>query len=199
MNLDALNLDALRPLIPLPLVVKISAVAGVFVAIIVAFYLISVVPMQEEIAQEELAIESQRLLLQKNQRLAQNIPKKKEEYKALQKQLKVALNMLPKKSQIPDILEGVTWAGKDSGLTFTQFKPGKESVKSIYAEVPVALNVEGSFKQLLTFLKRVGEMSRIVDIKNLSLTVDEGQVLKVKGEAVTYRFVSNAAKKKRKR
>lgn len=199
MNLDALNLDALRPLIPLPLVVKISAVAGVFVAIIVAFYLISVVPMQEEIAQEELAIESQRLLLQKNQRLAQNIPKKKEEYKALQKQLKIALNMLPKKSQIPDILEGVTWAGKDSGLTFTQFKPGKESVKSIYAEVPVALNVEGSFKQLLTFLKRVGEMSRIVDIKNLSLTVDEGQVLKVKGEAVTYRFVSNAAKKKRKR
>jgi type IV pilus assembly protein PilO len=153
--------------------------------------------LQEAIANKKIQVEHQRVVLRKNQRLASNIPKKKEEYKQLQKQLKIALNMLPKKSQIPDLLEGVTWAGKDSGLNFTAFKPAKESVKSIYAEVPVSLDVTGSFRQLLTFLKRVGEMPRIVDVKNLSLAVDTQNKgsLKIKGQAVTYRFVQTEKKK----
>jgi len=199
MNLDSLNLDALRPLIPLPIVVKIASVVGLFILILVAYYFVFLVPLQDDIDREQVSIEGQKVQLQKNQRLAKDIPKKREEYKTLQKQLKIALNMLPKKSQIPDLLEGVTWAGKDSGLSFTQFRPGRESVKSIYAEVPVSLTVSGTFKQLLTFLKRVGEMSRIVDIKNLVLKADKDQLLQVKGEAVTYRFVRSEQKKKKRK
>ena len=201
MNLDALNLDALRPLIPLPLATKVAGLVAVLVLIGVGYYTAVWTPLQEAIANEKIQVEHQRVVLRKNQRLASNIPKKKEEYKQLQKQLKIALNMLPKKSQIPDLLEGVTWAGKDSGLNFTTFKPASESVKSIYAEVPVSLDVTGSFRQLLTFLKRVGEMPRIVDIKNLSLTVDtqSSGALKIKGQAVTYRFVQTQNKKNKRR
>ncbi|MDQ7002424.1 MAG: type 4a pilus biogenesis protein PilO [Ghiorsea sp.] len=198
MNLDALNLDALRPLIPLPMMTKIAALVVVLILICVGYFIVIWSPLQEAVDEEKIEVEHQRVLLQKNRRLASNIPKKKKEYKQLQKQLKVALNMLPKKSQIPDLLEGVTWAGKDSGLNFTTFKPGQESVKSIYAEVPVSLDVTGSFRQLLTFLKRVGEMPRIVDIKNLSLIVNrQGSDVKlnIKGQAVTYRFVQAAGKK----
>jgi len=107
--------------------------------------------------------------------------------------------MLPKKSQIPDLLENVSWAGKDSGLEFKTFKPGREISKQIYAEVPVAFNISGSFRQLLTFLKRVGEMSRIVDVKNMQLSRGKSAgMLAVKGQAVTYRFVEAGAKKGRK-
>ena len=197
MNLDALNLDALRPIIPLPMVVKVAALVGITILIMVAYFFMFWSPLQDSIEQEKAQVESQRIRLNKNQRLAKNIPKKKEEYKKLQTQLKIALNMLPKQSQIPDLLEGVTWAGKDSGLSFSEFKPEKESVKSIYAEVPVKLQVTGSFKQLLTFLKRVGEMSRIVDIKNLDLKVKENQPLEIEGQAVTYRFVEGGKKKKK--
>ncbi len=197
MNLDALNLDVLRPIIPLAMVVKIAAVVGVAIAIAVAYFFMFWSPLQDSIEQEKTQVESQRIRLNKNQRLAKNIPKKKEEYKKLQTQLKIALNMLPKQSQIPDLLEGVTWAGKDSGLDFSVFKPERESVKSIYAEVPVTLQVTGSFKQLLTFLKRVGEMSRIVDIKNLDLKVNKNKPLKISGQAVTYRFVEGGKKKKK--
>jgi len=201
MNLDALNLDALRPLIPLPMVTKVAGLVVVLVLIAAGYFVAVWTPLQDAIANEKIQVEHQRVLLSKNKRLASNIPKKKEEYKQLQKQLKVALNMLPKKSQIPDLLEGVTWAGKDSGLNFTTFKPAKETVKSIYAEVPVSLDVTGSFRQLLTFLKRVGEMPRIVDVKNLSLVVDSGNsgVLKIKGQAVTYRFVQAENKKNQRR
>jgi len=197
MNFEALNLDALRPLIPLPMLTKLLILVGVVVGICIAYYAVVWSPLQDEIVAEKAQLEKERKDLRDNRKLASNIPKKQEEYKNLQVQLKVALNMLPKKSQIPDLLEGVSWAGKDSGLSFSAFKPGKESLKSIYAEVPVNLNVSGTFRQLLTFLKRVGEMPRIVDVKNLSLSTSEGsKTLTIQGEAVTYRFVESGSQQK---
>lgn len=200
MNLDALNLDALRPMLPLPMWQKAAALAAVLVLIIAAYIYLGWMPLQEEIERQEAQVEQQRILLKKNQRLAQDLPKKRAEFAKLEKQLKVALNMLPKKSQIPDLLENVSWAGKDSGLQFSVFKPKNESVKQIYAEVPVELKVSGTFKQLMTFLKRVGEMPRIVAVKDLTLS--KGQVnapLEIHGTVVTYRFVEASAGKKNKR
>ncbi len=196
MNFDAVNLDVFRPLIPFPTIIKVSVLLTLVVAIFVGYYIFIWSPLQTSIEAEKTQVEHQRVILNKNERLASNIPKKKEEYKKLQTQLIIALNMLPKKSQIPDLLEGVTWAGKDSGLEFSAFKPGSEKVQSIYAEVPVSLSVSGTFRQLLTFLKRVGEMPRIVDVKNLSLTMGKEENLEIKGQAVTYRFVEGGEKKK---
>ena len=199
MNLDALNLEVLRPIIPFPLLSKIAVLVAVIVALMAGYYFMMWTPLQEKIEGEKAQVERQRILLKKNQRLASNIPKKKEEYKQLQTQLKIALNMLPKKSQVPDLLEDVTWSAKDSGLVFSIFRPKKENVKSIYAEVPVDLVVTGTFKQLLTFLKRVGELSRIVDVKNLQLKSKKDQKLEIRGQAVTYRFIESDAGKKKKK
>jgi len=181
--------EGLRPILPLPAWQKLLTLVVTFAVIVGAYVYLGWIPLQEEITRQEAQVKMQKSLLAKNQRLAHDLPRKQREYAKLEKQLKVALNMLPKRSQIPDLLENVSWAGKDSGLEFSQFRPGKEVAKQIYAEVPVDLNVTGSFRQLLTFLKRVGEMPRIVDIKGLSLLQGSGNELKVSGQAVTYRFV----------
>lgn len=198
MNFGSFNLSALevlRPILPLPMWQKLVALAASFVLILVAYIYLGWIPVQEEITNEEAKVEQQRVILKRNQLLAKDLPRKQKEYAKLEKQLKVALSMLPKKSQIPDLLESVSWAGKDSGLQFSVFKPKGEAVKQIYAEVPVDLNVSGTYRQLLTFLKRVGEMPRIVDVKNLTLTQDvAGGALSIKGEAVTYRFVEAGKK-----
>jgi len=197
MNLDSLNLDALRPILPVPMWQKLAVLGGSLVILLVVYVYFGWMPVQEDIARQEVQAEQQRVQLKKNQRLAQDLPRKQAEYAKLEKQLKVALNMLPKKAQIPDLLENVSRAGKDSGLEFSEFKPKGEEVKQIYAAVPVSLNVSGSYRQLLTFLKRVGEMPRIVDIKNLKLTQSkEGSVLKIAGESVTYRFIEQSEMKK---
>ncbi|MDX8388892.1 MAG: type 4a pilus biogenesis protein PilO [Mariprofundaceae bacterium] len=187
MDLSALN--GLRPILPFPLVYKAGVLAAAFVLALAGYTYFGWMPLQEEIQAERAKVEKERILLKKNRALAKNLPKKMKEYAELEKQLKVALNMLPKKSQIPDLLESVSWAGKDSGLEFTEFRPKKEVAKKFYAEVPVNLDVNGSYLQLLTFLRRVGELSRIVDVKNLQLSRDKGSQLKVKGQAVTYRFL----------
>jgi type IV pilus assembly protein PilO len=150
-------------------------------------------PVQDQIKQQQQQVEQQRLILQRNQRLAKDLPRKRKEYAQLEKQLTVALSMLPKQSEIPDLLENVSWAGKDSGLEFHVFKPGAEVSKQFYAEVPVNLDVSGSYGQMLTFLKRVGEMPRIVDISNLTLgQTTAGGPLTITGKVTTYRFIEQA-------
>ncbi|HXH71827.1 MAG TPA: type 4a pilus biogenesis protein PilO, partial [Mariprofundaceae bacterium] len=57
-----------------------------------------------------------------------------------------------------------------------------------------SLNLSGSYRQLLTFLKRVGEMPRIVDVKNLKLEPAKDGDLKISGQAVTYRFIESEPK-----
>ncbi|NWF38145.1 type 4a pilus biogenesis protein PilO [Mariprofundus sp. NF] len=185
--------EGLRPILPLPAWQKLLTLVVTFAVITGAYVYLGWIPLQEEITQQESQVAMQKMRLVKNQRLAHDLPRKQKEYAKLEKQLKVALNMLPKKSQIPDLLENVSWAGKDSGLEFKQFRPGREVARQIYAEVPVDLDVTGSFRQLLTFLKRVGEMPRIVDIKGLTLSEAKDNELNVKGQAVTYRFVEAKA------
>ncbi len=187
-------LESLRPLLPMPLWHKLLFLLATFALIIAVYFYMGWVPLQQSITQQKTAMKLQQTMLLKNQRLAHDLPRKQLEYTKLEKQLKVALNMLPKKSQIPDLLENVSWAGKDSGLLFKRFKPGKEAIKQIYAEVPVKFKVSGSFRQLLTFLKRVGEMPRIVDVKNMKLSAGKSPgMLSVSGLAVTYRFVDAQA------
>jgi len=190
MNTDALNLDLLRPLLPLPLWQKLVALIVIVIVIVAGYFFLGWQPLQQDIESQQAQVEQQRIILKKNQRLAKDLPRKRAEFAKLEKQLKVALNMLPKKSQIPDLLESVSWAGKDSGLEFSVFKPKGESPKQIYAEVPVDISVKGTYRQLLTFLKRVGEMPRIVAIKNLNITQSRaGGNLLVKGNVITYRFI----------
>jgi len=186
--------QTLRPILPLPLWQKLTVLGVTFLLIVAAYLYMGWMPLQEAIENQQSQVEMQQLLLLKNQKLARDLPRKKEEYAVLEKQLTVALNMLPKKSQIPDLLENVSWAGIDSGLEFKSFIPQGEVTQQIYAEVPVNFNISGSYRQLLTFLKRVGEMPRIVDIKRLTLTQPSGgNTLSVQGQAITYRFVEEKA------
>ena len=115
--------QALRPILPLPLWQKLTVLGVTFLLVVAAYIYMGWMPLQEAITNQQSQVEMQELLLLKNQKLARDLPRKREEYAILEKQLTVALNMLPKKSQIPDLLENVSWAGIDSGLEFKSFIP----------------------------------------------------------------------------
>jgi len=208
MNMGAIDLsklNALRPILPFPMWQKAAALAGGFIVIVGLYMYLVWLPLYEEIEQVQGTVDDQQLILMKNRRLAANLPRKKEEFAELEKQLSVALKMLPQKAQIPDLLEGVSRAGTESGLFFKVFKPENEVVKQFYAEVPVKVEIIGTYRQLLTFLKRVGEMPRIVDVKNLEIDLESKAAansgasgnlpLDIEGLAVTYRFVEASKKK----
>ena len=195
LNLD--RLEVLRPILPFPLWKKAFVLAASFVLMLGAYVYLGWMPLQDEIVRVQRDVDQQQQILARNLKLAEDLPRRKKEFATLEKQLRVALNILPSKSQIPNLLEGVSRSGKDSGLEFSTFKPLGEVDKQFYAEVPVHFSVMGTYRQLVTFLKRVGQMPRIVDVKNLVLVKSktEDQLI-VTGQAVTYRFIEGGRKKK---
>jgi type IV pilus assembly protein PilO len=148
------------------------------------------------------------------QRLARELPKVRAAVEELDIQLRKAILELPDKREIPDLLSSISNLAKDAGLEVTLFRPKPENMKDFYAEIPVAMNVQGTYHQVAAFFDEVGRLSRIVNLGEIMMKepeLVEGQLeipVKVSCTATTFRFleeseriqtVSEDDKKKRRR
>jgi len=111
---------------------------------------------------------------------------------------------LPTTSEIPKLLKSITKLGNDSDLEFLLFSPEKQVSKEFYVEIPVSMEVRGSYHNVATFFDKVGKLDRIVNVVNVNMTPLEAYstYLKTTCKAVTYRFKevkeAEGARKKKK-
>ena len=128
--------------------------------------------------------------------VAANVGKFEEEIAALDRKLKIALRQLPDSKELPVLLTDVNTLGKNSGLEIKAFRPAPEIRRDFYAEVPIEIEFVGRFHDIATFFDQVSRLPRIVNINKLAIKIDDESaietVLKVSGEAVTFRFLEEA-------
>lgn len=103
------------------------------------------------------------------QRLARNLSKARAEVKDLDIKLKFAMQELPDKREIPELLASISDLAMDAGLEVSLFKPKNENFREFFAEVPVSVGVEGTFHQVTTFFDEVGRLPRIVNINQIEV------------------------------
>lgn len=113
----------------------------------------------------------------------------------LNEDLKQALKELPNDREIPGLLKGISTLGKKAGLEVRRFQPLPEEKREYVAEVPVSLEVTGSFHEVAMFFDRLSKMNRIVYVQNIEIGNPQergGKVfLTVEGNAVTFRFLKD--------
>jgi len=78
--------------------------------------------------------------------------------------------LLPTEREIPGLLRNVSSLGNDAHLEFLLFEPQKEVIKDFYAEVPVRLKLEGEYLNMENFIKKLSELSRIVNVSKLKFS-----------------------------
>ena len=146
----------------------------------------------------ELETQEQGLLQQKAQ-LEQRLRDKERfeaELETLMVDLKEALKELPNDREIPGLLKGISGMGKKVGLEVVKFQPLPERLQEYVAEVPVALELTGNYHEVALFFERLSKMNRIVYVQDIEIKEPKdagGEVrLKVSGNAVTFRFLSEA-------
>ncbi|MEP6654446.1 MAG: type 4a pilus biogenesis protein PilO [Myxococcales bacterium] len=122
------------------------------------------------------------------------------ELKQLQDEQRDLLRALPKRAEIPSFLANVQEQAELSGLEVLSVDIGQEAPMDLYIKIPVKMEVRGSYHQVSRFLRNVGELPRIVNIENLSLTPDRDKIsasdvqgatppkLRAKFIAATFRF-----------
>ena len=107
------------------------------------------------------------------------------------------LRQLPEKTDVESLLVDVSQTGLASGLEMKRFKPSAEEKKGFYAELPINLEVLGSFHQLATFISGIAALPRIVTISEMKLepakkdnnSTESSDKLKMSAIARTYRYL----------
>jgi type IV pilus assembly protein PilO len=118
----------------------------------------------------------------------------KEQLAEMEASFGALLRQLPETTEVESLLVDVSQTGLAAGLEIKKFKPSEEEKKGFYAELPIALEVSGSFHQLATFISGIAALPRIVTISNMTLepfsTDDETSgKLKMAATAKTYRYL----------
>lgn len=132
-------------------------------------------------------------------RQAVNLDEYKKQLADIDRQFGALLKQLPNRSEMEALLVDVNQAGRGRGLQFELWKPGTESVREFYAELPIALRVTGSYADLGNFAADVAKLPRIVTLRDIVIDSEGGAGLKMDASAVTYRYLDDEEVAKQKR
>ena len=122
----------------------------------------------EERDQLSTKVEGLQTKVAQETRVAKDLPRFRAEVADLEGKLLVALKELPNAREIPELLSSISGLARDSGLEVTLFQPKPEVPKDFYAEVPVTINAEGTYHQLVTFFDEVGHLTRVVNVSEIA-------------------------------
>ena len=99
--------------------------------------------------------------------------------------------VLPTSGEYPAFLSAVQNVANVSGVALTAWSPTPEVSEQFYARIPMRIELSGRYHQIAKFFYGVGQLDRIINIENISLTepklVGEDVVLKVEGLATAFR------------
>lgn len=116
-------------------------------------------------------IETLETKVYEQQRIAKKLPEYKAEVAKLDGKLQIILRELPDSKEIENLLESISVLAIDTGLEVIKFAPARTQKREFVAEVPVEVEVEGTFHQLATFFDEVGHLARIVNINTIGIEI----------------------------
>ena len=169
---------------------RIAIAAGAFFVLIGAFAYFSFLPKFTQTHQLKKEIDDLERKLVIATRKARQLPRYREMKAKREADLIRAKKALPNKKEIPDLLTGISRAGKDAGLEFLLFQPKAEVKKDFYAEIPVSIKVNGTYHNIAIFFDKVARLFRVVNITNINMKGNSGtRKLDTSCTAITYRFL----------
>ena len=171
---------------------RILILAVIIAVLAGAFYYFLLEPKQSEIKSLQTTLQKREKLRNEYENIARELPKFEAENKRLQNEFKQAAKKLPVKKEIATLIDSIYSAVNASGLKPIAFTPKKEVQKEVYIEIPISLNVRGSYFELANFFDRIAKLPRIVNIRNLVLKVSKNtrkkMILNATFSAVTFRI-----------
>ena len=207
----AIDVEDLKKLSP-----KMKALIA-FLGVLVIGYLYYMFFLQSAIEQrvtlgDKLAALSKEV--EEKERTVSQLDKYVREIQALKEAFNLALLKLPNEREIAGILASVVSSGKSAGVDFLLFEPApppkkappakdakpdaKEAAKKqeekFYEEIPIRVQVSGTFHNTVSFFDQIARLPRIVNVQDISMgeAKDEkgrGRVIKTSCIVKTYMFV----------
>jgi type IV pilus assembly protein PilO len=204
----AMNLDELKKLSPK---LKALIVCLVYIVLGYFYYMFFFQDALAKKAALDTRLTGLTQEIAEKEKMVAQIDKYIREVNLLRESFKVALLKLPNEREIAGLLASVVLSGQEAGVNFLLFEPKPPEKKSpevkpaapappkpadaktppqppkpavpekFYDEIPVKVQLNGSFLSTISFFEKIAKLSRIVNVEE----IDMGEAQDVKGRGWT--------------
>ena len=185
-DLDELDLENIGSW---PLAVKI--IVCIIAAGLVAFFTYSLMVSSEIEAYEQAQWKEQELRTTYRQKydVASKLEIYRQQMVEMEEKFAQLLKRLPTSSETPGLIEDLSYIGTSSGLTFHKVEWMPEIEKEFYTELPIKIEVVGSYHDFGEFVSKVAELPRIISLHDFTINGgDKQEQLEFSVVAKTYRY-----------
>jgi len=137
-----------------------------------AFYYFFEQPRQAAMATRQAELTTIRGRITVGLATARQLPEFRAQVDELTARLDSLKAILPDEKDVADLLRRIQTMAAQSDLTIRGFRPQAINTRTLHAEWPIGLELEGSYHNLGLFLDRVSKFPRIINVSGL---VIEGQ------------------------
>ncbi len=187
-----------------PLAQRVLALILLMSVIAVGFWFVFLSPMNDEIASNEQKLVELQREKERLDQLKRNRAVVLRQLEKLKRQLLIAQEKLPQDAEIPSLLQRIHNQAKTAGLEILMFRREPDVTQQYYIEIPVRMELSGTYDELANFLYYVGRMTRIVNVKDLAMKrkgakLDPDGELSISALGTTFRYAEPKAPTKDKK
>ena len=158
---------------------KLSLAGQLGVALVVAalicggFYYFWYADAVEQQTKKEARLADLQKQIRALEATANKLPEFQREVQALEARLETLKRILPPEKEMPDLMRRVQYLAAQSSLQIRKFNPAPPVQKEFFQEIPVNLDLEGTYHNLGAFLDRISRMSRLVNMGDLKVKAQQ--------------------------
>jgi type IV pilus assembly protein PilO len=189
MNLDDIRRLNVREAGNWPLLPKVVVLATIFIAILVAGYLLDWRDQLDALAASRNVEVTLKTQYTEKKGRAINFDLYVQQLSEVEQSFGALVKQLPNRSEIDALLTDVNQAGLGRGLQFDLFKPAaQEKMADFYAELPIAIKITGNYHDMGAFASDIAQLPRIVTLNDVVISNEKGQ-LSMESVAKTFRYL----------
>ncbi len=182
----------------IPILHKILGLIVILILIYVANIFLFLAPIEEEQASVKNKIANLESDLEKKRKVIAELSIYKRRKEKLEQELSRAIKLLPEKSEIDGLLQRLSALARKAGLFITSFVPKPEKTSGFYSTIPIKLDLEGTYVELVSFFDSVQKLNRIVSVGDFNFNLVKAKskgkitgkkILSAKVTVTTYRFL----------
>ncbi|ARU54879.1 MAG: type 4a pilus biogenesis protein PilO [Pseudomonadales bacterium] len=176
-----------------PFLIKVIVFVLVFVLVIGGSYYFLVQDQYEQLDRVEIEESELRTEYEKKAFKAANLDAYRKQMAEMEASFGALLKQLPTDTEVPGLLEDITNTGVGSGLEIKAIDLQAEKKREFYVELPIKIELQGTYHDLASFVSGVAGLPRIVTLHDLSIEppkTSNGEVLNMSIVAKTYRYKS---------
>src|SRR5512143_4261783 len=158
-----------NPLARLPLVGQLGVAVVLALLVVGGFYYF----WYKDALEQQKAKETELADLQKQIRAleatANKLAEFQREVQILEAKLEGLKRSLPPEKEMPDLMRRMQYLAAQSSLGVLKFDPTNPVQKDFYQEIPISVDMQGTYHNMGAFLDRISRIPRIVNVGNLKI------------------------------